>query len=123
MPVDLYTGFTGPMSFGGQGQPNPFATSGSGDLVGINGIFNRLAVPQGYVSGDPLSDTSTYDNQTIASLGATPGTYVWTWGTGDDADSFTLKIPASSVPEPAGLLLLPLGLVGVVAARRYRDRG
>jgi hypothetical protein len=51
-----------------------------------------LFVPNGYVSDSPLSDTSTYDNQTFVTLGATPGTYVWTWGSGADADSFTLDI-------------------------------
>jgi putative SOS response-associated peptidase YedK len=43
----------------------------------------------GYASDDALgTSTDTWDNATFASLGVTPGTYVWTWGT--DADqSFT----------------------------------
>lgn len=65
------------------------ATSGSGDLVGVlvgiqqtlyvpKGII--LFVPKGYVSGTYLSDTSTWNNTTIAGLGLIPGTYTFTWG-------------------------------------------
>src|SRR5215831_18976175 len=52
---------------------------------------------------------------------ATPGTYVWTWGTGEDADSFTLDIKAAkTVPEPASLTVLALGLAGLRMALRTR---
>jgi len=74
----------------------------------------------GYVSGNPLSDTSTYNNATFASLGVTPGTYVWTWGTGTHADSFTLQIGPAAVPEPASLTVLALGLAGLGMALRTR---
>jgi hypothetical protein len=95
-----YYGYTGPTSFGGGGYTVP--SSGSGDLVGIVG---QLVVPDGYVSDTALSDTSTYNNATLSSLGVTPGTYEWTWGAGAN-QNFTLEIGA--VPEPstwaAGLL-------------------
>src|SRR5215471_4892730 len=49
------------------------------------------------------------------------GTYVWTWGTGEDADSFTLDIKAAkTVPEPASLTVLALGLAGLRMALRTR---
>ena len=116
-PVDVYTGFTGPTSFGG-GAGFTVASSGSGDMVGIFG-GDQLAVPEGYVSGNSLMDTSTYDNATFASLGVTPGTYAWTWETPGVVadDSFTLIIPAAAVPEPSSfaLLALPLGLVMLLA--------
>jgi hypothetical protein len=53
--ADVYSGFTGPTGFG-SGLGND-ANSGSGDLVGINGNGGVLAVPSGYLSGDPLSDS------------------------------------------------------------------
>lgn len=114
--VDLYRGSTGPTNFGYGG--DTFASSGSGDLVGIDGLIDDLFRPSGYLSGTPLSDTSTYDNQTFASLGVTPGTYTWSWGSGASDDTFTLDI--ETVPEPSSLALLalPLGLVLLLAVRR-----
>ena len=80
-------------------------------------VGNQLYVPQGYVSGDPLSDTSTYINQTFASLGVTPGTYEWIWGTGSDKN-FTLDIeaPVPPVPEPPSLALLAAAVAGLALA-------
>jgi hypothetical protein len=79
--------------------------SGEGDIVAIDGTFHILSLSLDYVSGNPLSDSSTYDNQTFSSLGVTPGTYVWTWGSGATADSFALDIEAAAVPEPSSLLV------------------
>jgi MYXO-CTERM domain-containing protein len=117
----FYTGYSGPMSFG-SGRTTT-ANSGDGDLVGIlvsidifGGLDADLAVPQSYVSGNPLSDTSTYDNATFASLGVTPGTYVWTWGAGAHADSFTLQI------GPAAVSVLGVGLAGLALAGLWRRR-
>jgi hypothetical protein len=72
-----------------------------------------------YISGTSLMDSSTYDNQTFASLGVTPGTYVWTWGSPAADDTFTLDIP-TGVPKPSSiaLLALPLGLLMLLTARR-----
>jgi hypothetical protein len=99
-PIDVYSGFTGPASFGGGGFT--FADSGTGDTVGIQGAQgNYLFVPRGYVSEMPLSDTSTYLNQSFASLGVTPGTYEWTWGSGPTADTFTIDV--SNLPAFAGM--------------------
>ena len=118
----FYSGFTGPKSFGPGG--GILADSGSGDLVSILGASGFLTVPVGYVSGNSLSDTSTYLNTTFSGLGATPGTYVWTWGTGAHADSFTLQVgPATAAPEPATLTQLAtgaLGLLGYGIRRRRR---
>ena len=83
------------------------ASSGSGDMVGISaidspeigGVFVSLSVPTGYVSGTALSDSATYSGTTLADLGVTPGTYVWTWGTTAN-QNFTLEIPPFPPPPP-----------------------
>jgi hypothetical protein len=110
--------FTGPANFG-SGLVS-FADSGSGDLAGFNGGGNLL-VPAGYISDSPLSDTSTYLNQTFSSLGATPGTYEWTWGSGAN-QNFTLVVGAANVvPEPSTWAMMLLGFTGVGFAA-YRRR-
>ena len=76
-----------------------------------------LYVPQGYVSGAALSDSMTFNNATFASLGVTPGTYVWTWGTGLANQNFTLHI--GSVPDGGSTVsLLGCALLGLAALRR-----
>jgi hypothetical protein len=122
LPVAVldYGGFTGPPSFGSGGIT--FASSGSGDQVGILVVSGDLQVPFGYVSGHTLSDTATYDNATFASLGVTPGVYTWTWGSAlnGDADSFTLKVVApTGVPEPStwAVMLVGFAVLGFAAFR------
>ncbi len=85
--LNFYSGVTGPASFGSGGPTS--ASNGSGDLVDFADLL--IGVPGGYVSGTALSDTSTYDDQTFATLGVTPGVYKWTWGTGAHADTLTLQ--------------------------------
>ncbi len=100
---DEYRPTSGPSSFGGGS--NLSANIGSGPIVATRGGF--LGVPVGYVSGTPLGTrTDTRTGSTFASLGLTPGTFVWTWGTGADAGSFSLQIGSAAAPEPASLALL-----------------
>ena len=115
--VDGYRGFTGPASFGSGGF---FAAdTSSGDFVGMRGGLGNLFVPQGYVSGAALSDSMTFNNATLASLGVTPGTYVWTWGTGLPNQNFTLVIGGVGVPDGGSTVsLLGFALFGLVALRR-----
>jgi hypothetical protein len=96
--VDSYhLGLSGPTSFGSGG--GAAASSGSGDTVGTEADCSKdgsdcdrfLIVPRGYVSGTFLSNSATYSGKTFATLGVTPGTYIWKWGTGAN-QNFTLKI-------------------------------
>jgi hypothetical protein len=83
-----------------------------------------LARPLAAISDSLLSDTSTYANRTFSSLGVTPGTYEWTWGSGAN-QNFTLEI-GTAVPEPSTWAMLLIGFAGVrfIAYRRSRkDQG
>ncbi len=123
-PVDVYTGFTGPSQWG-SGQ-EAFATSSTGMPFGI-GDTGELVVPEGYVSELTLFGTATWTGQTLASLGLDPGTYTYTWGSGSTADSLTVQVNASAVPEPATIWLLATGAAASFAvharfARSKRQR-
>lgn len=92
--------------------------SGSGNVIGASGAL--IFVPDGYFSGSPLSATSTWNSATISSLGLTPGTYTWSWGSGGTADSLTVQI--EGVPEPSSLLVMSGGAM-MLALRRGRRNG
>jgi len=112
--IDQYSGESGPFSFGpGFGG---FPSSTSGDSVFLEDFGLGIDVPQGYVSGTALSSSATYTG-TVASLGATPGTYTWTWDSG--ANSFVLDVVPAPTPEPGSFLLIGIGLlVGLWLARK-----
>jgi hypothetical protein len=120
---DVYTDpspatISSPSTFGSGG--TAFASSGSGDNVGITPpAADNFFVPHGYVSDSALSDTAIYDSATFASLGVTPGTYVWTWGTGAD-QSFTLEIGQTPLPAALPLFATGVGGLGLLGWRRKR---
>ena len=60
-------------------------------MKSFSGFGNAVTVPIGYTSGF-LSGTSTYVGKTFATLGITPGTYTYTWGSGPNASSIILQI-------------------------------
>jgi hypothetical protein len=121
--ADLYQGtITGALEFGTGGY-DP-ADSGSGDQTGITeypGPIFYLSVPDGYTSDAPLSNTATWTVATLAGLGVTPGTYVWTWGSDPD-QSFTLDVGVAATPLPTALPLFGggLGAIGLLGWRRKR---
>ncbi len=115
--VSAFIGISGPTNIG-TGTTNAFASSGSGDRIGL--VANRVMyLPFTYVSGAAVSGTSTWNNASFASLGLTPGTYTWTWGSGATADSMVINI-GTPVPEPGtlALMLAGAGLLGALARRR-----
>jgi hypothetical protein len=118
--VDVYFGFTGPRSFGSGDLFRPNTSSGDAFAfeAPIPFFHGEIIVPQGYVSGAALSDSMTFNNATFASLGVTPGTYVWRWGTGLENQNFTLIIGGTGVPDGGSTVsLLGFALFGVAALR------
>jgi len=111
--IDNYNGMNSPGPIGPGGAVNPFADLGTGDRFGFFDTF--LIVPTGYSSGSLLSASNTYFGMTFASLGITPGTYPWTWGSGPNADSFTLNIVAPAVPESGSTALSMFIALGALA--------
>jgi hypothetical protein len=108
---DIYRGtLSGPASFGSGSAT--FTHSGSGDMVGIYKVQDLVVVPTGYVSGTALLDTATWLGKTFATLGVTPGTYEWTWGTGAN-QTFTLVILGAG----------PISTLGNISSRALVQTG
>ena len=107
-----YFGISGPVSFGDGGMH--VTNTGQGGGIGVRALEGTLIVPDPYQSGEPLSAEMIFEDTTIDEMGLTPGTYVWTWGSGPTSDHLTLQI----VPEPSSLALLGLAATALVSRRR-----
>lgn len=132
--MTFYSGVSsGPASFGTG--PSTNGTSISGGLTGIYGESTTvgggtppyIAVPEGYSSGASLNARTVFNATTLEALGAEPGVYTWSWGSGADADSLVLRIgPARAVPAlppvAIGLLSLALALLSLGTGRRVLQR-
>ncbi len=120
-------------SFGPGGGHSP--NTSSGNIAGLAGGTlgaGALYVPVGYNGTDTLSNSATWNNATLASLGLTPGTYIWTWTNpipaapifaATTANTFTIQIgSAPVVPLPATLPLFATGLgaLGLLGWRRKK---
>jgi len=95
--VDTYSGFTGPTSFGSGTVTLGNNAAINSNNFGFNTTTGLIYVPSGYVSGTQLSGGTQYTSQTYLSMGVTAGNYVWTWGSGANADSITLQVGQTSV--------------------------
>jgi len=116
--VEWYSSITTPANFGSGGPSVPNTVTGL--RWGVAG--NSLVLPTGYLSGDSLSSTATWNNTTLAELGVTPGTYTWTWGSGVDEDSLTLNaVGASAIPEPSSLVFVGLACFGFATRARKKN--
>lgn len=114
-----YTGISGPTNFGTGGfvvadTSTPLTT----DVFALNGGASRLTLPIGYSSGTPFSGSVSFSGTDLATLGATPGTYTWTWGTGPTADQWTLNVGIIPEPSTSGLAALGLLSLGFIGRRR-----
>jgi len=114
-----YSGtIAGPTSFGTSSFTSA-TDSSSAVFWGIYPSNNEIKVTEGYISGNPISAVSnSFSNTTLDDLGVTLGSYVWTWGSGGNADSITLNI----VPEPSTWALGLAGLAGVGSGMWRRKR-
>lgn len=68
-----------------------------------------LGLPLGYTSGTPISATLTNYNDSFATLGISEGTFVTVLTNGGITDTLTV----TTVPAPASLAVMGLGLVGL----------
>jgi FG-GAP-like repeat len=102
-----YTGHTiEPTSFGRFPLSSSVITviSGKFAYIATTGTHEFVLRVPGYVSGTALSGSLTYGGASLATLGVTPGTYVWTWGTGAN-QNFTLQIK-TPLPERTAIWYL-----------------
>lgn len=118
--ADYYGAISGPTTFG----PglnflanSSTSTAPGGTGAGVDGATGQLLVPGGYDANTPFTVSATWDNQTISGLGLTAGTYTWTWGSGANADSLEVVIPAA-VPEPSSMVFLLTGLLPLASVAR-----
>ena len=118
-----YTGATGPAF--GSSLSFFMPTSSSGSIFAASTGAHQVIVAEGYVSESAMANTMIFEDQTYASLGVTPGTYVWNWGSGINADTLTIQINAAvtSVPEPVSALLFGSALLGLFATSRRKSLG
>jgi hypothetical protein len=125
-----YYGAVGPATFG-PATGGGLADAGEGDVVGIvtsgNSSFVVIYLDPSYQSGAQLTTFSTFEGQTFASLGLTPGTYVYRW----PSDSYTVQIGslgsslpggATPVPEASTWIMMLMGFGGLGAGAVLRQR-
>ena len=101
---DQYSGFTStPPNFGSGSGISP--SSSSGDVFGCiyqGGPPHKLIVPTGYTTGTSISGSQTFNSQTFSSMGLTPGTYTYTWGSGPNEDSINVVIGGTGATGSTG---------------------
>ena len=107
---------TGSSPFGSSSNYS-FATAGTGLGIGLrldNGYFWLGSMSPS--SGGPFTSTSTWAGETFLSLGLVVGTYTISWGSGADADSWTV----AAIPEPSGAIMCSVA-AGASLLRRRRQ--
>jgi IPTL-CTERM motif len=111
-----YSVISGPQSIGCSSDTIDASSGSAGPNgpFGINMSGRRLVVRNGFVSGNNVSASATWNGATIGSLDLISGTYVYTW----DGDSLTIIIPGpggcqsvAAIPTLSEWSLLMLGLM------------
>jgi hypothetical protein len=114
-PATSYSSISGPQYIGCSASTIDASSGSAGPNgpFGINMSSNRLIVRNGFVSGNAVSASATWNGATISSLGLASGTYVYTWA----GDSLTVIIPGpggcqpTAIPTLSEWTLLALALV------------
>jgi hypothetical protein len=95
-------------------------TSGNGEVFYTQSQYNTLGATNQQFAALQLRDYTILGVEDIFSNTRTP---TWQRGTADyDYNDVVFGYRAASVPEPGTLLLLGMGLAGIVAQRRRRNR-
>jgi hypothetical protein len=94
----------------------------TGDFIGIS-FFGTLAMetPEGYESGNNLSSSMTFKNNTLAAWGLEMGkSATFSYSATDGGDPIgTITLAVAAIPEPSALLLVG-SVVGAGWVRRRR---
>lgn len=82
-------------------------TSGmQGDTLGFTPDSDgySMLLPKDYVSLTSLSGTATFNSKTISTMGLTPGSYTWTFGSNE------VGVTVAGVPEPSTYVMALAGM-------------
>lgn len=104
-------------------RPFQVADAFEGDDFSINhNGLDTLELPVDYLSGELISGSISYFDETLLSLGINEGNNIaiWTFGSGADADSITFS---AAVPEPSTYTLFSGLVVSILLlfSRRRRN--
>ena len=86
VPSNIGTGFQFNATTGS------FSGSGLGVIYNPYSTTNSLFVDSTYVSGDFMTTYTVWYNRSFSSMGLTPGTYTYSWGTGANYGIINLQI-------------------------------
>ncbi len=100
------------------------ANSNSGNFFGVGALSLDdcyIGVDPGYVSGQRLSSSSTWNGKTFASMGLNPGTYRFQYGQRNESEVRIVVGNAGAVPEPGewtAMGILGAGLAALMIRKR-----